>query len=334
MSNEAIMDYSNSEISLYVDTIIIQSLLPNKTASIIDSIKNYIGNNINPDDKVGSVLNMLGPAVISTTLGSMGFGKIGFMLGLACRMLHVDFNSIIRSIHDKITSALSGDKKLTSSQIHNMVTSSVTEHVGSAPIEKKQFNQQLQDIRMMKLAETAYYQGNLLTIQKYAKGTAPVSYLSNTLSWLFRVALSAAGLVVAADVANKFLGRPSALDGTQNRKDPAQQLIISTQTKFKINPSYHAEGYNTGKSVWAESITNSQSSIENMVTQFAKEVYQGLNSLDNLIRSTSGFNKVVDDIVWYNKSSAGDDVVFIPKKFTSKKSIVDFFMDEVAQKVP
>src|SRR5579859_4302209 len=103
-------------ITFYNDFLIVEALLQNSITKcaqqnmidgIVNNVKQYIENNINPNDKAGSILNMLAPGIISTTLGAMGLGKIGFLLGLAARFFHLDVAGILRSIWSKLKEQLS-----------------------------------------------------------------------------------------------------------------------------------------------------------------------------------------------------------------------------------
>ena len=67
-----------------------------------------------------------------------------------------------------------------------------------------------------------------------------------------------------------------------------------------------------------------------MLVNFSKEVYGGLDGQESAIMSSPVFKATVDNIAWYNHASAGDPIVFIPKNFTSKKQLVDHFIDEIA----
>ena len=69
-----------------------------------------------------------------------------------------------------------------------------------------------------------------------------------------------------------------------------------------------------------------------MLIKFANEVYDGLSNKDSVIRSSPAFQAVVYKIEWYNQASSGAPLVLIPKMFTSKKSVVDWFIDDVASK--
>jgi hypothetical protein len=153
------------------------------------------------------------------------------------------------------------------------------------------------------------------------------------LSTIFKIGLSAAGLMVAGDVVNHFLGRKNDLDGKDGPKESvnAPAMHVATQTRFKLNPSLQDAKHG---STWTEQVTNDPSAISAMLVKFTKEVYSGLDGLESVITSAPHFQAVLNDIVWYNHNAKGDPVIFIPNYFTSKKSIVDYFIDEVAQKAP
>jgi hypothetical protein len=353
---------TNTEISFYVDTLIVESILRDETliknsadggliTGLIQKVKDYVSNHIDPNDKSGSVLNILAPGALSIAFGAMGLGWLGILIGLAMRVFHIDVKGILSSIYDKIKSMIGGDKQVTSAQIDDAVNSAVQEKAAPATeqeaqtfLQAKSSAQQLRDARWLKVAMIEY-QHSLLQktaalpkdfFSAYsARKAKTTSLLGKVLGWVFKIALASAGLLVAGDVVNKFLGRPNALDGTIQQGKPietAPALPASTQTKFKVKPTYHAENYNAGETSWIEKVPNNLSSIENMLINFAKEVYDGLDGKDSIIRSTAGFQVIRDRIAWYNHAGEGAPLVFLPRYFTSKKQIVDTFIDDVAQK--
>jgi len=351
------MNSRNSEISLYVDTLIVNTILEDDhlskqaqasgaLSSIIGKVKDYFGEHVNPNDKAGSFLDMIAPGVITMTFRALGLGKIGLLFGLAASVFHIDVAGILKSIYDKIKSALSGGKGMSSPQVEGMVSSSVQENDQQKADDGLNKFELLQEARMLKLALTIY-EAEMLNkkgiklsylLPKFAATrSSHLSLLTTVLSWIFKTALASAGLMVAGDAINALLGRPSAFTGTIQHGKPVEQQTqtvpehVSTQTKFKVNPSYQDSKMPNN---WAEQITNNSSSIADMLIKFAKEVYGGLNGLESTMVTTSGFQNVLETIVWYNHSSAGDPIVFIPKNFTSKKQIVDNFIDDVAQKAP
>jgi hypothetical protein len=359
--------HSNSEISFLVDTMIVETLLADdglsKTAqaggvvsNLITKVKGYIGNQINPDDKAGSLLNLIAPGAISMAFKAMGFGWLGILFGLALRIFHIDVAGILESIYGKIKSLITGDKQTTSQQVDEIVSSSVQEHVKPATEDEANqaaqalnasSSQLLRDAKFLKLAMVEFEESSLqmtkeaglLSLFSSRKGTT-VNLLVKVLGWIFKVALASAGLMVAGDVINKFLGRPNALDGSVQRGRPVGETSApaaatpvvsrSTQTRFKPNPSYRNTQYNTS-TTWIENMPNNDLSIETMLVNFAKEVYQGLDGLEATVRASPVFQVVKDRIVQYNRLSQGDNWIMIPNYFTSKKQIVDFFIDDVAE---
>jgi len=337
----------SSSINFYTDTLIVESLFGNNKfqkkaedgmmSSVIESVKNYVSNQIDPNDKVGSLLNILAPGAIGMFFG----GKLGWLIGLALRVFHIDVAGILRSIYDEVKSILTSKKEISSQQVDQIVQQSVQEHSGSDIVETSLETISQLDIRALKLMLVVYNPlikksqlfGNLFASRR----AKTKSLLTRILIWIFETAIASAGLMVAGDVINKFLGRPNALDNTVQKGKPIEQseqvsvsLPTSNQAQFTINPSYNHQLYNTS-TPWIEKIINNKQNIDTMLVNFAKDVYSGLDSLDSLIRATPGFQAISDKIVWYNHSAPNDNIVFIPKIFTSKKQIVDLFIDDLAK---
>lgn len=363
------MRNSNSEISFYVDSLIVEAILKDESliknadsgslvSSLIEKVKGYVGNHIDPSDKAGSLINILGPGAISVAFSAMGLSWLGMLIGLAMRVFNINVKGIISSIWDKLKSAISGDKPVSSAQVDSFVQSAVQEHAkpatkeeaekASATIEAKSFSQLIRDAKFVKLTMIDYESGilkkNAVMSSDFfdmfnTRKSKTTSILTRVLSWIFKIALASAGLMVAGDVVNKFLGRPNAIDGTIQKGKPVEQapaapVNIAKQTKFPIKPGYVAEKYNMGDSNWTERISNDSSSIENMLIDFAKTVYDGLNGKEGLIRNSPAFQVVKDRIEFYNHASPGSPMIWLPKYFSSKKQIVDYFIDDVASKVP
>jgi hypothetical protein len=329
-----------------IDLMIIESLLQNENfiknadsgslvSTFSNKIKELVESHYDPNDKTGSLTNILGPGVLFATLNALGFTKIGLLVGLLMNVFHIDLNNIIKSIWGKLTPAISSGKQLTSSQIDEFVQSAVSSSIPNLESESS-----LTDVRILKLAMEEYKTAapgrsssfyDALIGRKARAG----SILVRILSWVFKIALASAGLLVAGDVINKFLGRPNALDKTMNKgkETPLVQTPTNTftakQTKFPLKTGYVPERYD---SPWIENIPNNESSIEQMLISFAKNVYSGLEEKDNLIRNSPAFNIVKDRIVWHNHTSPNAPIVYLPEYFTSKKQIVDYFIDDVAEK--
>lgn len=357
------MIHNTGEINFYADSFVAETILRNEkinkqadtgslVMSLIDKVKNYVSNQIDPNDKSGSLINILGPGTISVAFGAMGLGWLGALTGLAMRVFNINVKDIIGSIWDKLKPAIAGDKQISSSQVDSFVQSAMQEHYqpatpeeaekASKNIESKSFSHLIRDAKFIKLAMINYENGILRKEAGFFemfsnRKSKLVSILTRVLSWIFKISLASAGLMVAGDVVNKFLGRPNAIDNTIQKGKPVEQapqmpINISKQTKFPIKSNYIEEKYNTGNSNWMERVSNDPSSIENILIDFAKDVYDGLDGKENIIKSSSSFQIVKDRIVWYNHTSPGSPMVWIPKYFSSKKQIVDYFIDDVARK--
>jgi hypothetical protein len=384
------MNQRTSEISFLVDTMIVETLLTDgglsKTAqaggllsSLVGKVSGYVGNHIRPDDKLGSLLDILGPGAITVTLRALGFGWLSWLVGLAMSVFHINVSDIVKSVWDKLKSLIGSDnKQITSAQVDSAVSSSFAEHdkpMTEAEAEEakakldsqKAFDssaaQRLKDAQLMKLALIRLKKENkIITRRALAAGIAPqmvisaglrdilsprkkatTSLLSTIISWVLKIGLASAGLMVAGDAVNKMVGRPNALDDSMKDGKPvsqpqqqqtAVQGPVSKQTMFKVKSGYVDEKKNAGASNWVESIPNEPGSIENMLIGFALQVYDGLNGKEAYVRGAPGFQVIRDRIITYNRNSEGDNFVFIPKYLTSKKQLVDYFIDDVAETVP
>ena len=287
-------------------------------SGLVDKIKDYVGAHIDPTSPTSSLLNILAPGVVGTALSAMGLGWFGWLISLAMDMFHVDVASILSSIWSKLKGTLSDDKKTTSQEVHSIVESSIQEHVSSqdtqpAHDDLKSSAAMLRHAKLMRLAMEGYAN----PINKFAIGKgATVTILGRVLSLFFRVAIAAAGLMVAGDVVNKMIGAPNALDGTLQHGQPTQ---TSQETSNKSSLAFNA--------------TNTSEGITAMLLDFAKEQYPNQTSgQEEEIQNLPSFKRLVDTLAWYNHTSVGGPVVFIPKVVSSKSQLVDYFMHDFQKK--
>lgn len=331
---------AKKEINFYIDSLIAEAVFGEdplyKKASIISdltsSVTNYVSNHIDPDDKVGSVLNILAPGAISVLFG----GKIGLFFGLLMRVFNVDVAGILREVYDSIKSHLTQSPQISSDQVNDYVTAAVSQKAGGVtPVKSSAL---LKYAPLAKVAIQDYEDNLLYSTAKPIRFTKSfgVGLLGRILSFVFSTALASAGLMVAGDAVNKLIGRPNAFDNTMQKGQPVEQAQeapapTSTQNKFPVKAGYSDVQHNATTN-WIERYPNDPSGIQNMLLSFAKEVYDGLDGLDSEIISSPLFKATVDNIAWYNHTSAGDQIVFIPKFFKSKKDIVDHFIDDVAKR--
>lgn len=349
---------SKGDIRFYTDTLIVETIVGDSLSvkiaqeggmlsGIASSIKDYVSEHIDPNDKTGSIINMLAPTAISGLFRLFGFGKLGLLFGVVASALHIDVARMVEPIWNEVKGTLSSGQKVNPSQIDGAVSQAIQQFTPSdrAPADDQLENnlaQDLREARMLRLSLEQYeHQMMRLTkeenpkiIFSFAAGRAArtTSLIGRIIGWIFKTVLYAGGFMVAGDVANKLLGRPNALDKTYQAGQPsggpsAVPAPVTTQTKFKPTQA----GTETAPQPWGESINNDPGSIENMLIEFAKQVYSGLDGHEGIIRSSPIFQAIKSQIAWYNHTAVGEPMVYIPQMYPNKKAIVDHFIDQVAQ---
>lgn len=343
---------SKGDLSLYTDTLIVSTIISNTSLTKVadvesilsgasSMIKDYVSSHIDPNDKVGSVINMLTPGVISSLFKAFGFGKLGLLLGLVASTLHIDVGSMVETLWKEVKNTLSSGQKVTPAQIDAAVSTAVQQHAPNdqAPADTS-LASDLREARILRFA-VEQYECQMLQLTKeaspiiiYAAGraTKTTNVIGRILGWIFKTVLMSAGLLVAGDMTAKMLGMPSALDHTYQAGQTPNSSVsaptpTTTQTKFKPTGT----GIESAPQPWTEQVTNNPGSIENMLIGFTKQVYSGLDGKENAIRSSPTFQGVRDQIAWYNHTAAGEPIVYIPQLYSSKKALVDHYIDEVAK---
>jgi hypothetical protein len=359
-----------SQISLYVDAMIVESIIADPSIvkkaeagdavmSVLNKIKDFFTDKMKSSNTSSEdLINIISPTAIIALFSIFGSPWIGVLVALSTRLFKVNIDGILNTCYNKIKSLVSVDKKTNSAEIDSIVTDAVNSNyvpitVQDEPILLQQIKDmnstnsnvtaQMRDARQVKLAMIAFNENNAEYF--ISMGAVNFSFLQNKVikiliklfGWIFKIGLGVAGFMIVGDMVYNFIGKSDKKDNGilssffSTKKIVAPPSYIPKQTKFKLNPSYTDTKYNT-KEIWIENYSNNIGSIQNMVIDFANEVYLGLDNLDNIIKSTSTFKVVVDEIIDFNKTTEGSNMVFLPRIFNTKKQIVDAFIDDVAKK--
>jgi hypothetical protein len=350
---------TSGEISFYVDTLLVETALAEpylykKAGFIADAlsrIKEYLSSKIDKENPVSSVLNLLAPAAISMLFSSMGFGKFGLLLGFLTTVFHVDVAGMIKSLYEKVKEMISGGQKVSTGQIDQSVQETIQSFLqpsttqeaeqGYQTLQQQQHSsladdgkvysslELLHSAKIINLALIEYERQNMRLIKEadrssFLKGFSGTkaqgtSLLGKILGWIFKFVLTAAGLITAGAIAEHFMG------GGGGQSEPeAPSGPVSTQTKYRP--------LSNGPIPNQIPISNTPQNIEDMLIQFAKDTYSGLDGKESIIKSTPGFQYVKEKIAWQNVYNPGSRTIIIPPIFSSKKQMVDYFIDEVAQR--
>jgi len=303
---------------------VVKELVPD----IASHVKEYFDSKIDKEHPTSSIINMLAPGVISATMSAMGLGRWGLLLGLLFSTMHVDVNGILSSIFGGVKSILSEHGKVSPSQINGLVSSAVQ------GTEEEPTTASLQDVRILKLAlidfeRQAFRLSSPVKISQAGKAKVGASILAKIFGFILKIALRSAGLLLAGDAINKMIGRPNSFDHNyQPGHDepvatlPTEQAYHSTQTKFPLKSDQPLPS--------SIPINNTPQNIENMLLQFAKDTYAGLDDKDAQIINDPIFQAIKEKLVWYNIKNTGYATVFIPPFWKTKKQLVDNFIDNIA----
>lgn len=338
---------SKREVSFCVDTLLVQTVLGDdrmyKQAGIISDlltkVKEEVMSHIDKAHPVESVLKLLAPGALWVIMQGLGLGKWGFFLGLLTDYFGVDIPGLLGSVFEKAKPLITGGKPISSEQIDGITDSVAQDHAteGAQADDHKVYSslELMDEARFMRLALIEYERQTMRLTKEgtdvndflgfggaRAKST---SLFAKIVGWIFKVVLASAGLMVAGDVAHSVLGTSPSGSSSSSESAPSGGPT-SKQTKFPVRSDSPLPA--------TVSIVNNEQNIENMVVQFAKDTYSGLDGKEGIIRNTPGFKAVVNEIAWYNTHSEGSSVVMLPSQFVSKKRLVDYFIDDVAAASP
>jgi len=340
---------SKNQVKILSDILIVEAFLAEpqmrKNGSMLEDIASYVehwvGSKIDKDNPTKSIVDLLSPAAIMLLFKAFGWGRLGLIIGLAMNVLDINPYELLEPLCSEVKSMVSGGAKVSSSQIMNIAESAAQKATGSGGQsaddgaiyssaellrQAKMFNLAIidfehQNLRLMKNGFD-HKESNLYKMAALP-GLKPkgASLLGKVFGLLISLILGSLGLLVAGDMIRGLLGEkpahqvsgPSALSSS---------LHVSTQTKYpsKGDNEPLPQSINT---------SNTTENIANIVVQFAKDVYSGLDGKESLIRSNPKFQYVVEEISWLNRAK-GYSAIFMPKIWNTKKEMVDSFIDEVA----
>lgn len=321
------------------DSIIKQANVSSFVAQLIDAVYQYVERHIDKDHKTESVFNLLAPSILTAS----GFGILGFFLWVAERF---GFNpgKMLEEIGIGIKDAVMSGKPVAPDHVDAIAEQVVKNNYGSDPTEADEQRLKsgitLRQSQIYKVALTQAYT-NKSILEKQAQ-LAPAfrlfgmkaftsSILSKILGWITKTVLAACGFMVLGTFwehvssrgTDTVLNTPSAPTSTVGpTAAPAVQHL------FIVDPAYEDTKLNVN-SGWIEGVPPSQ--IENQIVAWTQEIYPKLRGKESFIRSSQLLLEVAQMIQQYNSNNTSN-VTFMPKKFTSRKQVVDMFIDELAAK--
>ncbi len=331
-------------------------------SSIVSTVSGYVSSHIDENNKIGSVLAILTPGILS----ALGLPVVGFLVWLAKVIFRIDLAGIFSSIGSAIASKISSVGKTTSEEIESIVHKSVLGGSGGEPTESdvtrvqglsqpngedsqpakvsftlaeaklfsyamSDFVKKNPDLDINNLPMTATAAGALFSSKLVTFISGKNKFLKLfifVLGWIVKVVVASAGLMVLEDAINGMLGRKSTVEEGAGTVNPVGLDTSSTQTTYKVSPSYPQEALNNKYNRWIVQAPSNNIGVS--VTQWTTDVYPELKGHEDQIEATQGYKTLVKTIQNFNKGTASS-LTFIPRNYTSRKELVDTFIDEVAQ---
>ena len=130
---------NNSKISLYVDSLIIETIAGNPSlvknadggmGGLAESVSNLFSSNlssVSPNNRAAAYLNFIAPGAITVTFSLLNKSWIGILIGLAINVFKIDVYGILSTIYNYIRSALGSGEPLTADKVDSYVNSAVAE---------------------------------------------------------------------------------------------------------------------------------------------------------------------------------------------------------------
>lgn len=344
----------NQIIQFYYDTAIIESLLTDHSiktaqssgliAQIITAVKGYITDKIHKGTEVEDVVNLLVPGILTV----LGFPILGTIVEVAESWFGFKITDIFKQIASEVKSVISGNKQVSSSTIDHITENAVNSNSGKSITEDptqllnlfKSQSLSINEVMLYKEAiiKTSVGIGSSIARLVEMKSTT-ARILMTVIGWIVTVILASAGFIVADDVVHSLIGSPDKRDLPSitdqsttplTPQDHQTSLPASTQTVFKVNPGYREEKLNLNDR-WIEPVPPDQ--IAEEVINWAKDIYPDLKNSDEEIKSSPAFNNTIQVITKYNRTNTSN-ITFMPRIFSSRKKVVDMFIDDVAERTP
>jgi hypothetical protein len=308
-------------------------------SSLISTVEDYVKDKIHKGSAISDVFNLLASPMLMALGGR--FTILGILLEIA-KYLGFEPSKILAEIGEGLKSAIVPGQPISPEQVDKVTDQVISADTPTEPPAGLQKMQQLsfREVQIYKIAllhvmaQTPMHKSVDIPAQLlrsfFGAKTVTASLLSRFLSWVVRTVLIAAGLMTGEALVEHLTGKsPSGEASSSSAAGMAPSAPSTVQQIFKANPEYADETLNVSGG-WIENVPPAQ--IGQQIALWAQDIYPDLQGKDSFIQSSSLFQQVVHYIQQYNANNT-TAVTFMPKNFTSRKQVVDLFIDDLAVKV-
>ena len=321
---------------------------------IYQASKDYIGHYSTTKEATNLISKTVVSNIFARLIGGNFIVRAGIFLILHC--FDVDFYGLIGNICEDVTALFNTHGKQLSP---DMVQERVDHHVdaafagksaenaaqkaqqfaeedsslaaaGSASLSLLKLSFLRQKNKSAKISIAAKPSATAAAVQTLSKGKEVVKKgFKGTLGGIFKVLLGGMGLTLFADfVKSSLFGMPSPLaEAFHFDMGPSFYPTVSSQTKYPLNPSYSV-GYESSPIV-VTGVENDYNSILNLLQSWANQIYTNVPA--NMVSRSMKVNDLIKKIIEINSLRPSANDLLLPYQFSSKKQIVDYFIDDVAK---
>jgi hypothetical protein len=263
---------------LLIDTLIAEAvftdpLVKNAEGGALSSLANivvdYVGSHIDPNNKVGSVLDLIAvPTLIA--LGGP-FRVLGWILEVSEQVFDFNISKIIEAISGGVKGLIGNGGQASSEQVTQIVQDAV-ENGGGGTATQQEYDKFVKTESLS--LQDAYMLNKYAEDYKMAAGPSTGGIFSNfarylliknktrslfiaILSVVIRAILWSGGFMIAGDAFNAVMGRKNHFDGSADKRKPEDQAQtvsmtpgVSHQKVFVVSPNYHEENLNNKYNQW------------------------------------------------------------------------------------
>lgn len=333
-------------------------------ASIESAVKEHI-----PNFSYGNVIDFIGPTIIGRIVNSVfKTSLLGNLVDFSLRIFDVSLDSIVSEVCSAVKNAFGSDlENVNPEKLQEVVERSVTNTLNKTSDTQAEANYQKivgattttdsldlgedeeLDVEGLESIGSAYALKRFVEKRRVKMATPAaakvgnvsaarlslISIFSKLFVNIFKFIFKSAALFAVTSAIGKAVGIPTTFDRFTTKDPFAWKLQFdvtpSTLKIYPLNPSF-SESINTAP--WKIFGLNGkdENALKSTFIDWTQDIYQNVTPEE--IKASDDFNELVGIIRRYNGNIPYDNLTVFPEKFRTKREVVNYFINDVAEKSP
>lgn len=311
-------EFNKFGISKYADIPILDSL--------VNLFKNQIQTNIDEikKDPINGILNLAVPAVITAAFGPIA----GIIFTIISEVFGIDYHNIFNNLRKDFKDLIAGKKetkeKITDEEIKSKINGVVDPAFASSKDDPSKLNKLLTEyLPQLKKTEASLERDEI--VKNAILGT---SIVKESIKNVFKKMLFGTFKSLFKSVS---VGAAATAAGEHKSQKGGDSIGAKPAYQFKANSNIaEYEEYHKNDLYASWIINTSPNNIKNTIISWVTSIYPELKGHENLITSSSKFNDLLSKFKKENPNTSVNQTD-VPNDLTSKKQIVDYFIEEVGR---